>query len=65
MGIQCVKVNADMGGALQEGMELPTCNVDELSNAIISTMRVELRIKCDGLPHEITNNPKSVLSYKI
>jgi len=66
MGIQCATVTPDGSGrGDQEGMELPTRSVDELSNAILSTMRVELRFKCEGLPSAITEKDKAVISYKV
>jgi hypothetical protein len=65
MGIQCASVSDASSRGDQEGMELPTRSVDELSSAILSTMRVELRFKCEGLPLAITGKEKAVVSYKV
>jgi len=50
----------------QEGMELPTRSIDESSNAISSTMRIEVHIKCEGLPsiEGKSEQDKLLLSYK-
>jgi len=68
MGIKCCVPTADTLGkrsSEQIGTELPTFGVDELSNAILSTMRVELRIRCEGLVAEIIEQEKSMLQYKV
>eukprot|EP00826_Nyctotherus_ovalis_P023329 TRINITY_DN1792_c0_g1_i14.p1 TRINITY_DN1792_c0_g1~~TRINITY_DN1792_c0_g1_i14.p1 ORF type:complete len:164 (+),score=25.06 TRINITY_DN1792_c0_g1_i14:65-556(+) len=64
MGTQCTSVNIDSSGySNQEGTELPTRSVDELSNAILSTMRVELKFRCEGLP--FIKREKTVVSYRV
>lgn len=66
MGIQCASVTDTSNSRWdQEGMELSTRSVDELSSAIVSTMRVELRFKCEGLPAAITEKEKAMVSYKV
>ena len=67
MGVQCCKVAEDISGfSGQKGaVELSTRSVDELSSAIISTMRVELRLRCEKLPQGILDKEKAVISYKI
>ncbi len=54
-------------GTEQEGMELVSRSIDESSSAIISTMRIEVRLKCEGLPpiSGRSDCEKFVLSYKV
>ncbi len=50
-----------------EGVELMVRSVDESKNAIVSTMRLEVRIQCEGLPplEGKAETEKYVMSYKI
>eukprot|EP00826_Nyctotherus_ovalis_P008323 TRINITY_DN1214_c0_g1_i2.p2 TRINITY_DN1214_c0_g1~~TRINITY_DN1214_c0_g1_i2.p2 ORF type:complete len:179 (-),score=41.35 TRINITY_DN1214_c0_g1_i2:53-589(-) len=67
MGVKCCMPATDALGRKPSelaGTELPTFGVDELSNAIVSTMRIELRIRCEGLPSSFLAQEKSLL-YKV
>jgi len=65
MGSESARMETTGKTRNQKETELVTHNVDELSNAILSTMKVELMFKCEGLPASFFNVNKPILSYKV